>query len=178
IVRWSGRDIFATEALVRCREPAMPNPSALFDAATRLQRLPDVSRRIRAKVAEAAHELSATTFFVNLHPSDLLDEDLYAQEAPLSKVASRVVLEITERASLDVVGHLRPRIALLRRAGFRIAVDDLGAGYAGLASFAQLEPDVVKIDMSLVRDIHLNPTKRRVVRSLVTVCSDLRVLLG
>src|SRR5262249_2875296 len=81
------------------------------------------------------------------------------------------------RASLDVVGHLRPRIALLRRAGFRIAVDDLGAGYAGLASFAQLEPDVVKIDMSLVRGIHLNPTKRRGGRPPVPLCSARRVLM-
>jgi CheY-like chemotaxis protein len=65
----------------------------------------------------------------------------------------------------------------LRRLGFRLAVDDLGAGYAGLASFVGLEPEVVKIDMSLVRGIHREPVKRRLVTSIVELCRDLGTLV-
>ena len=54
-------------------------------------------------------------------------------------------------------------------------MDDLGAGYAGLSSFAALEPDVVKLDISLVRDVDREPVKRKLVGSLAALCRDLRV---
>jgi EAL domain-containing protein (putative c-di-GMP-specific phosphodiesterase class I) len=88
-----------------------------------------------------------------------------------------VVLEITERASLEKVKDVRAKIAELRRMGFRIAIDDLGAGYAGLTSFATLEPEFVKLDMSLVRDIDHNHTKATVVRSMVSVCKELSMMV-
>jgi EAL domain-containing protein (putative c-di-GMP-specific phosphodiesterase class I) len=177
IVAWSKKQTFALEALVRSNEPALPHPGALFDAAERLDRLADVGRRVRTSVAGRAGDAAEPLLFVNLHPRDLLDEELYSPDSPLSRVASRVVLEITERASLDHVSDVRSRVRALRELGYRIAVDDLGAGYAGLSSFAQLEPEVAKIDMSLVRDIDQHPTKRKLVRSLVTLCADLGLLL-
>jgi EAL domain-containing protein (putative c-di-GMP-specific phosphodiesterase class I) len=111
--------------------------------------------------------------FVNLHTHDLLDGDLYELDRPLARMAEHVVLEITERASLLHVRDVQSRISRLREMGFRIAVDDLGAGYAGLTSFAQLEPEVVKLDMSLVRDVHAQPTKLTLVRTMVAMCREL-----
>jgi EAL domain-containing protein (putative c-di-GMP-specific phosphodiesterase class I) len=61
--------------------------------------------------------------------------------------------------------------------GFRIALEDLGAGHAGLASFARLEPDMIKIDASLVRDVHRSATSRRLIASIVSACRDLRCLV-
>jgi DNA-binding transcriptional ArsR family regulator len=90
-------------------------------------------------------------------------------------VASRVVLEITEHTSLDDIADVRERVARLRSVGFRIAVDDLGAGYAGLNSFAQLQPEVVKLDIALVRDIHLEPTKRALAESMTSLCRQMHV---
>jgi EAL domain-containing protein (putative c-di-GMP-specific phosphodiesterase class I) len=58
--------------------------------------------------------------------------------------------------------------------GYRIAVDDLGAGYAGLTSFTLLEPDVVKLDMDLVRGIDTHRTKRSIVSSMVTLCHEMK----
>jgi EAL domain-containing protein (putative c-di-GMP-specific phosphodiesterase class I) len=81
-----------------------------------------------------------------------------------------VVLEITERTSLARISDVRECVARLRKLGFRIAVDDLGAGYAGLSSFSQLEPDVAKLDMSLVRGIDVSSRKASIVRSMLTVC--------
>jgi EAL domain-containing protein (putative c-di-GMP-specific phosphodiesterase class I) len=101
---------------------------------------------------------------------------LLSAASPLSGIASRVVLEITERASVSEIKDLSTRIQRLRDLGFRIAVDDLGAGYAGLTSFAQLRPDIVKIDMSLIRDVDKEPTKERLVRSLSDLCREMKIL--
>jgi EAL domain-containing protein (putative c-di-GMP-specific phosphodiesterase class I) len=171
IVRWSSRAPYASEALLRSSDTTLSTPPALLDAAERLAQLTELGRKIRAHVASSAP--ADHLLFVNLHPNDLLDDQLFDPAAPLSALAKRVVLEITERASLHGVSNVRERVTALRRLGYRIAVDDLGAGYAGLASFAQLEPDVVKLDMSLVRDIDKEPTKKRLVRSMVILCHDL-----
>jgi EAL domain-containing protein (putative c-di-GMP-specific phosphodiesterase class I) len=109
---------------------------------------------------------------MNIHPRDLLDDELYDRRTALGQVASRIALEITERARLDEVRDLTPRIAALRKMGFKIAVDDLGAGYSGLTSFARLEPEIVKIDMSLVRDIEREPMQSKLVASLASLCKD------
>jgi EAL domain-containing protein (putative c-di-GMP-specific phosphodiesterase class I) len=111
--------------------------------------------------------------FVNLHSNDLLDDELFDSTRPLARIASQVVLEITERASLSHIRDVQARVARLREMGFRIAVDDLGAGYAGLTSFAQLEPEVVKLDMSLVRNVHAQPTKQTLVRTMIAMCHEL-----
>jgi EAL domain-containing protein (putative c-di-GMP-specific phosphodiesterase class I) len=108
---------------------------------------------------------------VNVHPEDLGDIDLVSPGAPLSAIATRVVLEITERSSLDPIEGIHGRVAKLRELGYRIAVDDLGAGYAGLSCFTLLGPDVVKLDMSLIRDIDRSSRKRSVVRSMIDLSS-------
>jgi EAL domain-containing protein (putative c-di-GMP-specific phosphodiesterase class I) len=178
IVRVLDRTTFGYEALLRSEERTLPHPGAILDAAERLGRLDDLGRQIRAAacvpVAEAPRD---SVFFINLHARDLMDATLLSPRSPLSAIAARVVLEITERASLDEVKDARARVADLRRMGFRIAVDDLGAGYAGLTSFATLEPEFVKVDMSLVRDIDSNRTKETLVRSLASACRDLGMLV-
>lgn len=61
--------------------------------------------------------------------------------------------------------------------GFEIAIDDLGSGYAGLATISQLEPDMAKLDMSLVRNIHVEPRKRSIVRSMIELCGELGTVM-
>lgn len=174
IMRASDGSVFAQEALMRSEEPALPHPGAVLAAAERAGRLPEVGQRVRDQVASAmAPAPSSWTFFVNLHPQDLLDPALHAADSALARVADRIVLEITERASLDAMPDVTTRIASLRERGFRIALDDLGAGYAGLTSFALLEPEFVKLDMSLVRAIDQSATKQRVVGSMVLLCHDM-----
>ncbi len=178
IVRWSDRCIYGYEGLVRSREPALPHPGALFDAAERLGQVEVLGRAIRKVVASPLEKATPEQLlFVNLHTRDLMDDDLFAEGAPLSLVANRVVLEITERASLHHVDDIHARVTQLRKMGFRIAIDDIGAGYAGLTSFALLEPDVVKIDMALVRDVQKTPTKSKLIGSLVHLCRDLNIIL-
>lgn len=174
IVRWSTRQVYAYEALLRSDEPSLPHPGAILDAAEQLARLRDVGQATR-RLSSAAFASAPENclLFLNLHASDLADPELYNENSQLMKQASRTVLEITERASLDEIDDARQRVSRLRDLGFRIALDDLGAGFAGLSSFAALEPEVVKIDMSLVRDIHLVPTKQRLVGSIVALCGSM-----
>ena len=75
--------------------------------------------------------------------------------------------------AIEHIPDIRARVARLRSLGYRIAVDDLGEGYSGLNSFAQLEPDVVKLDMTLIRGIDTTPTKRKMVHALTTLCREL-----
>lgn len=175
IVRAADGSLVGHEALVRTASTALPHPAALFGAAERVGGLRELGRTIRSCVAESRPAGAGLLAFVNLHPHDLLDPQLLEASAPLSACARSVVLEVTERASLGAVAELQPRVAELRRLGYRIAVDDLGAGYAGLSSFAALEPDVVKLDISLVREVDREPVKRKLVASLVALCRDLRV---
>jgi EAL domain-containing protein (putative c-di-GMP-specific phosphodiesterase class I)/ActR/RegA family two-component response regulator len=171
IVGWSERAVYGHEALVRSAEPTLMNPGLLFDAAERLGRVQDLGRRIRSRVALHLDESAPKGLvFVNVHAADLSDPDLYDARAPLTSHAAHIVLEITERVSLERVADVRGRIRKLRELGFRIAVDDLGAGYAGLASFSQLEPDVAKLDMSLIRGIDASARKASIVRSMIAVC--------
>lgn len=174
IVSWRDHKIYGYEALVRGTQPSLLLPQHLLDTAERLGRLRELSQTIRNQVADdIRYAPEQAQIFVNLHAYDLLDEHLYDRHTPLSKMARRVILEITERTALDQVADVTDRISALRALGYRIAVDDLGAGYAGLAMFAQLEPDVVKLDMSLVRNINTIATKRKLMQTMVKLCGEL-----
>jgi EAL domain-containing protein (putative c-di-GMP-specific phosphodiesterase class I) len=176
IVTARGLGLFGYEALVRSDEPGLCTPRDLVATANRLGRGFDLGRAVRCEVAAAAAAAPADAqLFINLDVDDLSDDALYDAAAPLSALAERVVLEITEHASLDQVPGARGRVDRLRRMGYRIALDDMGAGYAGLTNLAQLEPEIVKLDMSLVRGVHHDEVKRRVIGSMVELCEDLSI---
>jgi len=176
IVSWRQKEIVAYEALVRTCEPELARPDLLFSAAERLDMIIPMGRRIRRGVAQLASTApESVSLFVNVHGGELADPELYDAESPLSRIADRVVLEITERWSLDRFHDVGERIGALRNLGFRVAVDDLGAGYAGLTSFARLRPEIVKLDMSLIRGVHEDPTRQHLIRSLNGACRDLGI---
>jgi EAL domain-containing protein (putative c-di-GMP-specific phosphodiesterase class I) len=175
VVHAQERQLYGHEALMRSAEPALPHPAAVLKAATRVGRLHDVGRAVRALVAPQALTAASCNqyLFVNVHTEDLLDPALYLPNEPLSRAASHVILELTDRASLEHVTDAEQRVERLRALGYRIALDDLGAGQAGLGSFNRLEPEFVKLDLSLVRAVHRDASKRNIVRSLSRVCHDM-----
>lgn len=176
IVRWSTKSIIGYEALLRTAEPSLRNPLALLKAARGLGRSRELSRAVWAAVAADITRFGIeSNVFVNIDPGDLEDETLFSSASPLAPVAKRIILEITEREALQNVANVRARVFALRRLGFRIAIDDLGAGYSALTSFAELEPEIVKIDMSLVRSVHKEPLKRRIIRLVIGLCTQLGI---
>jgi EAL domain-containing protein (putative c-di-GMP-specific phosphodiesterase class I) len=178
IVGWRERRVFGYEALLRSDEPLMKNPADIIDAAERLGRLHELGRAVRASVAAAAPMAPpGAALFVDLHAADLNDDELYAADAPLTKIAGRVVLEVTERVSLYGVRNVPAKVAKLKALGFKVAIDDLGAGYAGLASFTQLEPEIAKLDATLVRGVDEDPRRQTIVRSMKRLCDELGMMV-
>ncbi len=168
--------IFGYEALMRTKERTLGNPPAVLEAAEKLRRMAELGRRVRALSAQAFERAPKDAMlFVNLHTRDLLDPELYESSSPLGRIADRVVLEITERTSIDTIKDIVARVAVLRYNGFRIAIDDLGAGYAGLSSFAALEPEIVKLDMSLVRNVNRSTVQRRLIESMTSLCKEMGI---
>jgi len=174
IVHARTRTRFAYEALMRSTDRALPHPGAILDAAERLERITTLGRAVRSHAAKviASSPVERGLMFVNLHLLDLFDKQLLSPFAPLSKVASRVVLEITERTSVEGQIDLRYRVAELRELGFRIAIDDLGGGHARMGTFSPLDTDFVKLDMSLVRDVDKHQMKQRLIRSVTQLCRE------
>lgn len=167
----SGADssfVVAVECLLRSTHPALGTPHAVLAAVERSNRVVDLGALVNRLAAGWATRLpSDLLVFVNVHPGQLDDPDVVERFSPLLPYASRVVLEITERASLRDVSQWEGALARLEEHGFRFALDDLGSGYGGLSLLADLRPAFIKVDMSIVRDVHLKPNKQRLVDVLV-----------
>ncbi len=177
IVSWDEKNVLGYEALLRTDEMSLIRPDHFLDTAEKLGRSRELARAARASAASRIPAAPPDAqIFVNVHAADLMDDELYDKSSPLCAFSKRVVVEITERASLDGVTDLQARVKALRAVGYRIAIDDLGAGYAGLATLPLIEPEVVKIDMSLVRGIHKSPVQRRVMGALVNLCRDMKLI--
>jgi EAL domain-containing protein (putative c-di-GMP-specific phosphodiesterase class I) len=160
--------VVAYEALMRSSHPLLRGPLDILRAAEKYGMLHALS----SVLADAAEKLAAALppgpqLFMNLHPSELADPGNLAQRiAGLRRFAGRMVLEITERSHVLDFAAWRESTALLRDAGFSIAVDDLGAGYSSLSVLAELKPQYIKVDMSIVRDIHRDGHKHRLAELL------------
>lgn len=170
--------LWGSEALMRTTTEPLTEPLAMLAAAERLGRLTELGRAVRDHVGTIFDLRSLPgPVAVNLHPEDLADEELYRPQAPLSRQARDVILELTERAPIVEVADVKARVRRLKELGFRVAIDDLGSGYAGLSCFVALEPDIVKLDMSLVRNVDREPIKRQLVRSMVELCRQSDILV-
>lgn len=174
IVEGRELNLVGFEALVRADHELLGDPCSLLDAAERLHRVERLGRAIRRRVAvefaQAPRALGLV--FVNLHALDLTDRSLSSPYSPLWKLRDRVVLEITERASLEAVSDARYRVAELREMGYRIAIDDLGAGHSRMNRFTLHDTDFVKLDMSLVRDLPMHRQRQRSVSNIIAMCRE------
>ena len=86
----------------------------------------------------------------------------------------RIIFEFTEGEKLDT-DHVLKILKSYKEIGFRTAIDDFGAGYAGLALLTKLQPDIVKIDMELVRGIDASAVKRSILRHMLNLLNDLGI---
>ena len=170
IVSLDTGELFAYEALVRCRIPNF-TPPVLFEHAAAMQATGRLGRMIR----EIAVPLcSGIPLFVNLHPTELEESWLVRPDDPVFFHDDDIYLEVTESAPMT---HLTLCTNVLRevcgRAGVHLVIDDLGAGYSNLNLIADLEPRVVKLDRKLVQDLHRKPRQQKVVEMVVRLCEDL-----
>lgn len=163
------------ESLARFALPPQ-GPAAWFAEAEQ------VGLRRRLEAAAAATALGdmarggrAGYLSVNLSP-----DVIFGPELPLLLLdvdLRRVVLEITEHAPVEDYELLVTALAPYRAAGLRLAIDDAGAGFASFRHILRLDPDFIKIDLSLVRDIDHDPVRQALARSLVAFADSVGATL-
>jgi len=160
------RRVVGYEALTRVSPDAFAGPDQLFKAAYDNDSVWKLDRLCRERAIRGARGLlEEQLLFLNMEPDSIHDPSLRS-EATLALLrdsnlkASQVVLEMTEHSAVRDFTALRQLLSYLQFHGFRLAVDDVGSGYSGLNSIAEIKPDFIKIDMALIRDIHLHPIKQ------------------
>lgn len=174
--------VFAFEGLLRGRiKNEIVAPQTLFDVARGLnlgRQLDDAARFCAIKSA-AKHRLKSK-IFLNIAPNTLGDgrEVLFStleavEDARLLR--EQIVFEVIETECIDDVPQLKNALEGLRKAGFRVALDDLGAGYSSLQLLAQLRPDYVKLDRELVSGVDCDPFKALIAQKLLETARALGI---
>ena len=163
--------LFAHEALVRCKLPQYASPQLLFLAAEKEHACGPLGRVIRQQTFERCQD---TALFVNVHPEELSQRWLVRPDDPIFFHEREVYLEITESAAFT---HYDLCMSVLKdvcaRAGVHLVVDDYGAGHSNLARILDLNPKIVKLDGALIRGIDKDPRRQIMVRHMVALCIDL-----
>jgi EAL domain-containing protein (putative c-di-GMP-specific phosphodiesterase class I) len=178
IVDISGRSIYAHEALVRG-----PNGESAYSV---LAKVNDSNRysfdqACRVRAVKGAAELNMQGFLsINFLPNAV-----YRPEACIQSTfeaarlydfpIERIIFEVAEAEQVSDRPHLVNIFEEYRRFGFSTAIDDFGAGYAGLNLLAEYQPDIIKIDMDLIRNIDQNPPRQSIVKGIVAICRDLGI---
>lgn len=176
VVRLGDGARVAVEALSRFDPELFATPDRAFAAATRFRRGVDLEllavQRALARLPDLAPGL---TMCVNLSAEALTDARV--QTELLRHAGHRIAVEVTEHTQVDDYLTLISVTERLRAAGLMIAVDDAGAGYASLRHILQLKPDVIKLDIGLVRGIDQDSARQALARSLVGFAGDIGALL-
>lgn len=107
---------------------------------------------------------------VNVSNETLMHPNLLSMACP--DVAPRLVLELTEHLPVEDYGPLREALTLLRERGVRLAVDDTGAGFASLRHLVALSPEIIKLDITLVRGVDEDAARRALVTAMVAFAAD------
>lgn len=167
-------EVYGFEALIRGpSNSALHSPKALFDAALDFGLLSELELACRRiSIARFAELELKGKLFINVSPMVFLQSDhphgktiAYIKEVGLTP--EQVVIELSEKYPIDSPRLLIDALLHYRNLGFNLAVDDLGAGYAGLKLWSEVTPDFVKIDRYFINQCHQDPVKREFIKSIL-----------
>ena len=170
------RTVLGFEALSRGpRGSGLERADELFGSATEHQLLVELDRLCRRRALLSSGRIpSNAKIFVNTLPATIRDPQFrgrplieFLDKAQVSP--DRIVIEITEKLVIENYNLFREAMAYFTDLGMSFAVDDVGAGYSGLESIARLKPTYLKIDMSLVRDVHVSLVNRAMVEAIIAM---------
>jgi EAL domain-containing protein (putative c-di-GMP-specific phosphodiesterase class I) len=176
ILRMQEGTVMGFEALSRGpRGSGLEAADTLFSAAAEHNLLIELDRLCRRRALLSSGRIPSTArIFVNTLPATIRDPHFRgkplidfldrAQVAP-----TRIVIEITEKLVIENYGMFRETMAYFTDLGMAFAVDDVGSGYSGLESIARLKPTFLKVDVSLVRDVHVSKVNQAMVRAIITL---------
>ncbi|MCH7345772.1 EAL domain-containing protein [Pelomonas sp. CA6] len=180
IVDLARREVYAREALVR--GPAGEPAREVLSQVTHDNRY-RFDQACRVKAIKRAAELGLDEHLsINFLPNAIYRPEICIRttlEAARSFgfPVQRIIFEVTEGERVQDGPWFAAILREYKRIGFQTAIDDFGAGYAGLKLLADFTPDLIKLDMDLVRGIDADPTRRHIVNHLVRLCADLRTLV-
>jgi EAL domain-containing protein (putative c-di-GMP-specific phosphodiesterase class I) len=166
------------EALLRGKEKdgSLITPNHMFHTATDANIMFQLDLAARRSAVTNASRLGIGnhSLFINFNPTSVYDPS-YCLRTTVSACEnlgldpSTIVFEVTETEEVRDIKHLKGILSFYRRAGFRVALDDVGAGYASLNTLQSLEPDVIKIDRNLITDVHKDTFRQNIVEHLVSI---------
>lgn len=174
IVNLKDGTILGYEALSRGPENSLLHmPENLFPASHRYEQAEKLDYLCRKQAILAASCLQENQFlFLNADPAILANERQYMDElssflAESSLRKEQIVLEITEKRKIDNYFQFDHLLQFFKKSGLSIAIDDVGSGYSGLTLLTKISPHFLKIDYEIIHQIHKDPVKQAIVKSLV-----------
>lgn len=180
IISLKTQEIFGYEALIRGpSDSPLHSPASLFNAALKHNQLAELDLLCREVIIKKFGELKLDQkLFINTSPAALIQDNYphgktleFLQAAGLT--ADKVIIELTEQYPIEDYDLMRQATQHYRDMGFSIAIDDLGAGYSGLRTWSELEPDFVKLDRHFLQNIHEDQHKRQFVKSMIDIAQSI-----
>lgn len=175
IVDLPRRRVFAQEALARGLNGA--GASEVLSWVTPENRYA-FDQRCRVKVIEEASRIGLSDpVSINFMPNAVYEpahciKTTLAAAQRFGWPLEQIIFEFTENEPIDAA-HLKRIFDEYKKIGFRIAIDDFGAGFAGVTWLADLRPDIVKLDQALIRGVDRDEGRRAIIRGLKRICDDL-----
>ncbi|MBB3168839.1 EAL domain-containing protein [Simiduia aestuariiviva] len=175
IVDIQKREVFAYEALARGL--AGESAASVFEHvnADNLYRF-DQACRVKAIRLAASLEVK-TKISINFMPNAVYRPELcirttLAAAKEFGFPLTQIIFEFTEGEEVQDCEHLRSIVQHYQATGFQTAIDDFGAGYAGLNFLADMQTNIIKLDMGLIRNIHLDKKRQSIVRAVISICKE------
>lgn len=177
IVSLTDGKIIGYEALSRIVEPqGIKNSEELFHLAALYGKTWELEQLCRSKILEKYHTLCAENetgkLFLNVNPMVIHDKEFHAgftsqclKQYKVNK--NHIVFEVTERSAVEDIRGFKDTIRHYKSQGYEIAVDDAGSCYSGLNLICDIVPHYIKLDIELIHDIHKEPIKYAMVKSMV-----------
>ena len=178
IVDIEERTVFAHEALVR--GPLGEGAHTVLSNVTESNRY-RFDQACRVKAIKGASELGmAVPLSINFLPNAIYRPELCIRTTlEAARVhafpVDRIIFEVTEGERVEDGPWFAHILREYKRLGFKTAIDDFGAGYAGLKLLSEFQPDIIKIDMDLIRDVDRNPARQAIVKNVVRLCFDMDI---
>jgi EAL domain-containing protein (putative c-di-GMP-specific phosphodiesterase class I) len=178
IVDMATRSIYAHEALVR--GPGGEGAQSVLSQVTEANRY-RFDQACRVKAIKSAAQLGvADRLSINFLPNAVYKPELCIRTTLEAARAhdfpvERIIFEVTEGERVEDGPWLAQILREYKRCGFLTAIDDFGAGFAGLTLLADFKPDLIKIDMELVRKVDTSTSRQAIVRALVRLCEDMGI---
>lgn len=175
-------EVFGYECLLRGEgKDGLIMPGEMFSIASAADLMFNLDRAARlASVRGAAMAGITGNIFINFIPTAIYAPEFCLQTtlAAINKHNLRpeqVTFEVVESEQVKDTKHLVKILSFYKKRGFGVALDDIGAGYSSLNLLAQLQPDYIKLDLELVRDVHADPYKAVITKNLLDLAAKLNV---